>query len=417
MTLDELKTHKKILILGYGIEGKSSERFLKKFHPDAHVSIVDQKDGDDYLDSLGDYDLIIKTPGIRKEMITQKYTTATNIFFANAQGITIGITGTKGKSTAATLIYNILSNGGKESMFLGNIGSAMLDALTDDLIHPHTNIVLELSSYQLEDIQYSPHIACILNIFHELHNHLSYEEYFNAKARIIAFQNNNDYFFYNNKQPELTMLAEKTPAKNIPFLPRNEIRSIIEVMNKSHKLEHNIDVTAAAFTIGRHYGISDEEMINAIYLTKPLPHRIEYVGRYLGIDFYDDSAANHPEAVMNALNMLDSVSTIILGGQDRDFRFEDVVRKLAEKEVENIILFPNTVQKIKSLLSLLSGYRPNIVEAHSMDEAVVHTFAVTKENEVCLLSPGAPSYLMFKNFNERGEAFQGCIKKYAQKTS
>src|SRR3989344_5527959 len=154
MTLDELKTHKKILILGYGIEGKSSERFLKKFHPDAQVSIADQKDGDDYLDSQGDYDLVIKTPGIRKELITQKYTTA-------------------------------------------------------------TNIVLELSSYQLEDAQYSPHIACIINIFHELHNHLSYEEYFSAKARIIAFQNNNDYFFYNDKQSELTTLAKNTPATSI----------------------------------------------------------------------------------------------------------------------------------------------------------------------------------------------------------
>ena len=417
MTLDELKIYKKILILGYGIEGKSSERFLKKFHPDANVSIADQKNGNDYLDVQGDYDLVIKTPGIRKELITQKYTTATNIFLANAQGITIGVTGTKGKSTAVTLIHHILQKGGKESVLLGNIGNAMLDSLTDDLIHPHTNIVLELSSYQLEDAQYSPHIACIINIFHELHNHLSYEEYFSAKARIIAFQNNNDYFFYNDKQSELTTLAKNTPATSIPFLPRNEIRSIIEMMSKNHKLEHNIDVTAAAFTIGRYNGISDEEIVKAIYSTKPLPHRIEYLGKYSGIDFYDDSAANHPEAVMNALNMLDSVSTIILGGQDRDFHFEDVIRKLAEKNVQHIVLFPDIAQKIQSLISSLSEYTPNVVEVHSMNEAVTQAFAVTKENEVCLLSPGAPSYLMFKNFNERGEAFQECIKKYAQKTS
>ena len=170
MKLDQLKKYKKILILGYEKEGQATERFLKKYHPTALIGIADQKIDPNYLDEQNKYDLVIRSPGVPKHLITKPYTTATNIFFGNCQGKIIGVTGSKGKSTTASLIYSILKNAKKKVKLCGNIGRPMLLELLKPMSREDI-FVCELSSYQLDDIEYSPHISVITNLFPE---HMNY---------------------------------------------------------------------------------------------------------------------------------------------------------------------------------------------------------------------------------------------------
>ena len=164
MKLNELKKYKRILILGYGQEGQATERFFKKYHPTVLIGITDKKINANYLDEQNKYDLIIRSPGVPKHLITKPYTTATNIFLANINNIVIGVTGSKGKSTTASLIYSILKKAGKIVHLIGNIGKPMLDVMLNE-IGPNDIFVCELSSYQLDDIKYSPHISVITNLF------------------------------------------------------------------------------------------------------------------------------------------------------------------------------------------------------------------------------------------------------------
>src|SRR6185369_14121536 len=140
MTIEELKKHKRILIVGYGVEGKATEAFLKKHCPDLLIGIADKKDGEDYLSKQKDYDLAIKSPGIHPRFLNIPYTTGTNIFMSNYRGKTIGITGTKGKSTTTTLIYNMMKKAGKDAYLGVNIGEPMIDLL--DKLNDHSWSVL-----------------------------------------------------------------------------------------------------------------------------------------------------------------------------------------------------------------------------------------------------------------------------------
>ncbi|MDE2025700.1 MAG: hypothetical protein KGJ07_04365, partial [Patescibacteria group bacterium] len=224
MKLHQLKG-KKILIVGYGIEGKSVEAFLKHHLPDLKVGITDEQNGPSYLDQQKDYDLAIKSPGIHKSLITIPYTTATNIFFANCLGITIGITGSKGKSTTTALIYAILQEAGKNTHLVGNI-THKLDAIGTPMLTKllETNSkndywVCELSSFQLDDIAYSPHISVITSFFPEhLNFHGNMENYWAAKSRIVKHAKHTDYFVFNQTDPRITELSQHSAAKAIPFL-------------------------------------------------------------------------------------------------------------------------------------------------------------------------------------------------------
>ena len=171
----------RVVLLGYGKEGRVTRRFLKKKYPKVTVGIADQKSGPTYLERQYEYDLAIKTPGIPKRAVTIQYSTATNLFFSNVPNPIIGITASKGKSTTASLVHAMLLQGGIRSRLLGNIGEPMLRACLRP-IHPRDVFVLELSSYQLDDIEFSPHIAAVLNLFPEHMNyHGSVAAYYRAK--------------------------------------------------------------------------------------------------------------------------------------------------------------------------------------------------------------------------------------------
>lgn len=408
MTLNELRKYKRILILGYGIEGQATERFLKKFHPDAEIGIGDRKDDPDYLDKQSDYDLAVRTPLLRPQSLTIPYTTATNLFFGNVENTIIGVTGTKGKSTTVSMIHHVLTETGKSSRLLGNIGSPMLDAITSDDIKTGDTIVLELSSYQLEDITYSPPIACFLNIYRENHNHTDFEEYFTAKSQITRHQTADDVFIYNGSQKRIRDLADATKAETEDFALRNV--DMIRDAVPFHTHEDNIKALTA---IMARLGIHENECIKALQSFAPLPHRLQTVKTYKGVTYIDDSASNHPDSTIFALREVKNVETIILGGQDRGYDFSELVQILAEKKIRHLILFTETDKHIQDLVDAVPDYTPLVHTAATMDEAVRYAIEHTHDGNVCLLSPGAPSYLMYNNFNERGEDFIRTINTYA----
>ncbi len=394
-----------ILILGYGKEGKTTEKYLKKYFPKLKIGIADGNLDENYLASQADYDLAIKTPGIKKEKVSIPYVTATNLFFAQNKNFTIGVTGSKGKSTTASLIAAILKEAGKKVRLLGNIGTPMLGALLGK-IDPEEIFVLELSSYQLDDIAYSPNIAVALNFFPEhMDYHGGIDNYYQAKKRIVSFQDSEDVFVYNAKDQKLKNWASATVAQKKSFA---EIS--LDGFESSLLGEHNQNNIRAAVTVAKEFGISDDAIKKALKKFKSLAHRLEFVGQFGDIKFFDDAISTTPESTMMALEAIENVGTIFLGGQDRGYDFSKLEKQIRKKGVKNVVLFPDSGKRIfKSQKGL------NILETKSMKEAVAFAFENTPKGSVCLLSTASPSYSVWKNFEEKGEQFQFWVKKLSKK--
>ncbi len=399
---------KKILIIGFGREGKASLAFLKKMVPSASLTVIDAKDGPGYLDSQEQFDIAIKSPGVLKELVSIPYTTATNIFFGNTRGTVIGVTGSKGKSTTASLIFAILKAAGKRAHLVGNIGNPALDELANekgtDIIY-----VYELSSYQLDDIAYSPHISVMTNFFPEhMDYHGGIDAYWEAKKRIVARASASDFFVYNPAYPSLVQLAKQTKANGVPYvtnLPFKE--SNIPLLG-----QHNKENVRAAVTVGKILHIPNDQMRDAVTHFRSLPHRLEFVGTYRGISFYDDAISTTPQSTTYAIESFARVGAILLGGQDRGYDFSGLARLIAKKQIPVVVLFPDSGMTIHDVLNRVSYTPRHLLETSDMDEAVRFAYEHAPKESVCLLSTASPSYSVWKNFEEKGNLFQRFVKKY-----
>ena len=408
MKIEELKNYKKILILGYGKEGQATERFLRKFVPLTELGIADKKDSANYLDEQEKYDLIIRSPGIPKKLITRPYTTASNIFLANIDNVVIGVTGTKGKSTTVSLIYSILKEAGKKAFLIGNIGKPMLDEMLKP-IGKEDIFVCEFSSYQLDDIKYSPHISVVLDLFPEHMNyHGDVQNYYNAKKNIIAQVAADDYFIYNPKFTDLKSWADNSHCKNIPFeqniLIRDEDIPLIG--------NHNKENIKATITVAHLLDIDNNTIVKAIKEFKPLPHRLELIGKFKEIIFYDDAISTTPQSTILAIESLKNVGTIFLGGTDRGYNFNKMVEVIIEYKIPNIVLFPESGDVISKIIKSKKAEYLHIFNTKSMEEAVKFAYEHTPKNKICLLSNASPSYSLWKNFEEKGDLFRSFVKKY-----
>lgn len=397
--LDQISKLDKVLILGYAREGQSTLNFLKNKFPDLQIDHTDQKDGSDYLKNLQNYKLIIKTPGISPhlpEIINAKksgtiFTSQMQIFLEECPGKIIGITGTKGKSTTSSLIYHVLKNH-FPTILAGNIGRPVLDYL--DEITPDTYVVCEMSSYQLMDITKSPHIAVLLNIYPDhLDYHKNFEEYKNAKLNITKYQTSSDYL--------LTTTDTKTKAQKIFIIPTPVESPLLG--------KHNLYNIQPAILIGKLLGISKQQILNSIKTFKPLETRLELVAEKNNIKFYSDTLATIPEATIAAINTLNP-ATLIAGGHDRHQDYSELTQKIINSNIQTLILFPATGKIIeRSLLSALKGdsfqESPKLFSVDSMSEAVKLTFENTSPGGICLLSPAAPSFTLFKDYRDERDQF------------
>jgi len=401
MKISELQTYKKILILGYGKEGKAVERYLKMNVPTSEILIADKNDGEDYLLRQKDADLVIRSPGVKVELVFKKWTTATNIFFSNFLGTTIGITGTKGKSTTASLVAAMLRTKGGDIRLVGNIGNPMLDELTTST--KNTVAVIELSSYQLSDLYFSPHITLVVNWYPEHSDfHGSFDAYKKAKQNSIYFQTDKDYFIFDSEEKEVVGWVPLTKANPLPYTADFpfEPEKVPLIGN------HNKKNIQGALTVARLFDVTDEAAQRAVYSFVPLPHRLQNVGTFKGITFYDDAISTTPESTIAALNSLANVDTLFLGGQDRGYDFSHLMEVLEEKQIKSLVLFPETGYRIKQELLKMNDYNPDVLVTSNMEEAITFAYENTGSGHICLLSTASPSYSIWKNFEEKGDLFQ-----------
>lgn len=439
MKLNDLKD-KSILILGLGREGLSVLNFLQKNFPSKKVDVADQKEytslpknvdktyfGEDYLKSLTNYDVIIKSPGIPyfEEIKKAKdegkiITSSTSIFLSNCQGRVIGVTGTKGKSTTSSLIYEVLKVGGLDVHLIGNIGTPALDFLEKD--SKDTIFVYELSSFQLEDLNLSPHIAVITNIYPEhLDHHGNFGLYFEAKNNITKFQTKDDYLIYNEDVKEFEEVVNLSKAKKIPF-SKKDIKIIENLITKDELPllgDFNILNIMPAVLIARELKIPDEKIVEGIINFIPLPHRLEYVGEFEGIRFYNDSLSTIPQATIAALSAFGSkVQTLIAGGFDRGVDYDVLGQEITNLKIKNLILFPTTGKKIwKEVCRAQKDetLRPKKFDVSTMEEAVRIAYQHTSKGKICLLSPGSSSFNLFKDYEDRGNQFKKYVKDISKK--
>ena len=428
-----LQSFQTILILGLGREGLSVLKFLKEKFPFKKVDAADRKEylklpknvgktffGENYLSSLTSYDVIIKSPGIpffadiqRAKEEGKIITSPTAIFLKNCKGKVIGVTGTKGKSTTASLIYEVFKKGGFEAHLIGNIGAPALDFLKED--SKDSIFVYELSSFQLEDLDVSPYIAVMTNIYPEhLDHHGNFSTYVKAKNNITKFQTQKDYLIYNKDIPGLKLIAQVSKAKKISF--SKEDKQIVE--NLVHKDtipllgEFNLLNIMPAIIIGRLFKIPDEKIEEAIINFKPLPHRLEFVGEVSRIRFYNDSLSTIPEATVEALSALGrNVATLIAGGFDRGLDYSILGEAIAKSHIKTLILFPDTGIKIWDATSKYSKKPPQKFDVEYMGKAVKIAFEVTEPGKICLLSPASTSFNLFRDFEDRGNQFKDWVRK------
>lgn len=425
---------KSILILGLGKENLSALHFLSKNFPDKKFGIADKKEdievperaekvflGNDYLRAIDEYQVIIKSPGIpffdefkKAEEQGKVITSATEIFFDNCPAEIIGITGTKGKSTTSSLVYDVLKTGGLDAHLVGNIGLPALEVLPR--IKKDSVVVFELSSFQLSGLKKSPHVSVITNLYPEhLDSHGSFDDYRNMKANITKFQEESDFLIYNDGILELDDIIKTSKAKKFPLSEFDWSKSSIDLDKVALKGKFNIKNITAALIIGKEiYQIPDEKIKQAVTNFHPLPHRLEFVGNHKGINFYNDSLATIPQATIGALDALgDGIETLITGGFDRGIDYSILAPVIVSSNIKNLILFPTTGERIwKAVKELVPNDELNIknFNADSMEEAVKIAFEVTKPGRICLLSPASSSFNMFKNYEDRGNQFKALVK-------
>ncbi len=420
MTLEDLKD-KKILILGLGKEGLSTLSFLRKKYPKQTIGVADQNDqqdlpkddklelhfGKDYLKAIDKYDVVFKSPGINLKDQSSKITSQAEIFLEFKGDKIIGVTGTKGKSTTSSLIYKILKDANFKVELVGNIGKAPFDYLDEK--YKDYFFVYEFSSFQLQNVKTSPHIAVLLNIYHEhLDYHGNFETYKKAKENITKYQNKKDYLIFNSDSKEVVEIAQRSKAIKIPFSESEKETVIFETDLKG---KFNLNNIKAAVKVAKIFKVGNEKITESVKLFKPLKHRLQFVGMHKGIEFYNDSIATIPQATIAALNALSpNVNTLVVGGLDRGLDFSQLAKKIVEEKIENLIIFPQTGKKI---LDKIGGenYAINQYFVSDMAKAIKIAASVTRKGKICLLSPAAASYNLFRNFEDRGQQFIDEVNK------
>ena len=417
---------KRILIAGFGREGKSTLRFLQTFMPDAIVGIADKNEsafqdidkeryklhfGDDYLSAASDYDIVIKTPGISLKDVDidlSLVSSQTDLFLEAFHNQVIGVTGTKGKSTTSTLIYHLLKESGNDVILAGNIGIPILDCVSD--INERTIIVYELSAHQLQFINRSPHVGILLNVFEEHLDHFgTFEKYKDAKINVLRYMSDGDFAVVNN---DLYRAVSRQPsAVSVDFENYNFDDYNIDWNDIPLLGEHNKRNVKAALCACKSYGLQIENLIPHLYTFKSLEHRQELVGVFNGVKFFNDSISTIPQATIAALQTIKNVNFLLLGGFDRGIDYEPLVTYLKENTLPYILITGQAGQTIKSKLQT-AEYKGNVLEYTDMESAFVMIKDLAGNGDVCLLSPAAASYDRYKNFEERGRIFKELAKKF-----
>lgn len=403
----------KIAILGFGREGKSLLKYLKR-HPryrGSKIDVLDQKQGPDYLKKLAGFDLVFRSPGIpynfpeirRAAKRGVVFSSATKLFFETCPAKIIGITGTKGKGTAATLLYKILKSAGFDVSLAGNIGKPALNILPK--IKKNSLVILELSSFQLQDLEKSPPIAVVLDIFPDhMDVHKNMKEYLDAKANICRHQNSStDAVFYFKNNLLSRVIAGRGLGKKVAVQAPDDLSK-----NK---------IMAAA--VAAYLGCPNEKIFKTLKSFRGLEHRLEFVTEKRGIRFYNDSAGTNPQtAGMAVLSLSKNPVVLICGGKDKNLDYSPLAEAIKKSgNVKSVILIGENKDKILRSLKIEkfppAGRRVKLkIElAANLESAVNKAYKrAVIEGAAILFSPAAASFDMFKDYADRGKQFKNIVK-------
>ncbi len=453
MNIKDLK-NKKIGILGFGMEGQAVFRYLK--NKGLNLEIFESIDianwsekqkseiigleslantGNNYLDKINTLDVLFVSPGININKIPVNYniliTSQTEFFFNLNTAQIIGVTGTKGKGTTSSLIYNILKSAKEENTIngniylTGNIGKVQpLDFL--DQLQPNDWVVYELSSFQLQRLKQSPYIGvCLMVTSDHLDYHKDLEEYHHAKQAICGFQDKNNFCIFNQDYPATVKIAasgdgykiaiskQSMPQKgayinneNISYFENGNKVLSIDTSNRLLRGEHNLENIAAAVCVAKILNISEQVITKVINNFSGLEHRLQFVAEKHGIKFYNDSISTTPDTVKAATEAFNQDITLILGGSSKGIDLTELVQYLCNKQnIKTIITLGQTGTDLKNLL-LENEFKGKVMgNYNNLEDVVNEAFLNSNDGSVVLLSPGFASFDMFKNYQDRGEQF------------
>ena len=461
-------TNTRTLILGAARQGIALARWLSRHG--SHVTLSDSRSADELASaraSLVDTDVEWAVGGHPLELLNHTdvlclsggvpltlpivveavkrgipLSNDTQIFMEVVPCKTIGITGSAGKTTTTTLVgemanldygqrtvdrANPLSTvHGPRSFVGGNIGDPLInyvdDMKADDLA------ILELSSFQLEQMTISPNISAILNVTpNHLDRHGTMEAYTNAKARILDFQTPQDTAILGHDDKGAWSLRNKVKGKLLTFSLhdldegfsgaylhdgllnlRDGNAYLPLILREKIQLrgDHNVANVLAAFTIGHAAGLKLDDMLEAVEEFRGVPHRLELVRELHGVRWYNDSIATAPERSMAAIHAFDEPIVLLLGGRDKNLPWEDIA-SLIHQRVDHVVVFGEAAELIQKAVSTVGGARSvDLHRVNDLKEAVLKAAEIASAGDVVLLSPGGTSYDAFKDFAERGEFFR-----------
>lgn len=459
MRMDWVNKH--VLVIGAARQGLALARYLTNHA--ANVTLNDGQSEQDLLsarDQLKDLpihwvvgehplgildgiDLVCVSGGVPLDIPLIIEATRRNIPLSNDSQIfmqavscpVIGITGSAGKTTTTSLIGAIAKKAARAQQKIwvgGNIGNPLINQL--DEISPDDLVILELSSFQLELMSKSPHIALITNITpNHLDRHGTLESYTVAKANILKYQSQDDYAILNRDDPGAFGLRGDVKGNLISFgkspLSENENGAFIQdqsirvrINGQSHEIcsltdiplrgQHNVCNVLAACAIAGVVGFDPSDIRNAILTFKGVPHRLQLIRVWNGIQWFDDAIATAPERSIAAIEAFHEPIVLLLGGKDKNLPWGKLLQVVNEK-VDHVILFGAAAEKVHDYIIEMNFPQQNFTLniCNHLQEAVMVASKIAQTGDVVLLSPGGTSYDEFKDFEERGEKFQLWVKQ------
>ncbi len=436
---------RQVAVLGAGREGLATVEYLLQHAavvtvceqqptvPAAAASIRDRvtwRLGPTYLDQLGDFDLVFRSPGIpilRPELQAAiaagvEITSQTKYFFAHSPAEVIGVSGTKGKGTTAGLLDLILKEAGRSSLLGGNIGKPPLEFL--DSVKSADSVVLELSSYQLQDLTVSPAVAILTNLtVDHLDYHRTVQEYHQAKSSLVRFQQPGQLAIFNADDPGSRELAKQaTGSKQWFSVQRTDTDAYVadgRVMLAGKLLcqlseipvpgRHNAANVMAAGLAATHLGINTETIASAIRRYHGLPYHLELVGERDGVRYFNDSYATNPTATIPALQSFGDPVILLAGGADKGLDYEELADAIVSGTTKAVILIDPVGSKIAAAIHAAAAAAgqptPELVPITDKADMLPTARRLATTGDVVLLSPAAASFGWFANYQDRGRYF------------
>jgi len=445
---------KLVAILGYGMEGNATAAYLLKHgikpvlfdqRPWKDWDEIEKSEikklgvnfifGPDAFKELAGFEIAFRSPGvnpshpdiqlrIKDKGLKMIVTSQTKWFFEHCPAKIIGVTGTKGKGTTASLIFEILKcslpiyrlterpiNGqttSEKAYLTGNIGKTQPLVILDDL-KSEDYVVYELSSFQLQDLDRSPRIGVVLMVTSEhLDYHKNLEEYIEAKSAITKFQTADDFAVVNDDYENSAAIGRLGQGKKVYFNRRTELSGILAVKDLQLRGAHNLENVRAAVSVGKILEIPDDIIRKAVIEFKGLEHRLEFVAEKGGIKFYNDSFSTTPETAIAAIKSFTEPEILILGGSSKNSDFDSLGKTInASTNIKALVLIGEEAPKIRQAIG---ATRLNIIQgAKSMPEIFEQIKAVAQKGDAVILSPACASFGMFKNYKDRGEQFKKMV--------